>query len=102
MNKQETLTWQSGASDDIPAPPLVDLRDLVDRDQLFLRQYRKLGPVFRIPRPDKPPLTVLVGPEATGLDRDRKSTRLNSSHQIISYAVFCLKKKRIRTDTYTQ
>src|SRR5258708_11242822 len=27
--------------------------------------------------------------------RDRKSTRLNSSHQIISYAVFCLKKKRV-------
>src|SRR5258708_26213570 len=27
------------------------------------------------------------------LRRDRKSTRLNSSHQIISYAVFCLKKK---------
>src|SRR5258708_15410090 len=28
--------------------------------------------------------------------RDRKSTRLNSSHQIISYAVFCLKKKNNR------
>src|SRR5258708_18629120 len=28
--------------------------------------------------------------------RDRKSTRLNSSHQIISYAVFCLKKKKTR------
>src|SRR5258708_18770453 len=27
-------------------------------------------------------------------DTDRKSTRLNSSHQIISYAVFCLKKKK--------
>src|SRR5258708_15491009 len=27
---------------------------------------------------------------------DRKSTRLNSSHQIISYAVFCLKKKKIQ------
>src|SRR5258708_31491316 len=27
---------------------------------------------------------------------DRKSTRLNSSHQIISYAVFCLKKKKER------
>src|SRR5258708_23356019 len=27
--------------------------------------------------------------------RDRKSTRLNSSHQIISYAVFCLKKKKL-------
>src|SRR5258708_32045437 len=33
----------------------------------------------------------LVG---TGAVRDRKSTRLNSSHQIISYAVFCLKKKK--------
>src|SRR5947208_13049758 len=30
--------------------------------------------------------------QASGLDR--KSTRLNSSHQIISYAVFCLKKKK--------
>src|SRR5258708_14567834 len=35
---------------------------------------------------------------------DRKSTRLNSSHQIISYAVFCLKKKKIsntKTNKYT-
>src|SRR5947208_6062283 len=30
---------------------------------------------------------------SSALQRDRKSTRLNSSHQIISYAVFCLKKK---------
>src|SRR5256885_6457748 len=29
--------------------------------------------------------------------RDRKSTRLNSSHLVISYAVFCLKKKKKRT-----
>src|SRR5947207_3544086 len=33
--------------------------------------------------------------------RDRKSTRLNSSHTVISYAVFCLKKKKI-THTHTQ
>src|SRR2546427_3605742 len=33
---------------------------------------------------------------------DRKSTRLNSSHSQISYAVFCLKKKKIRTRTVTQ
>src|SRR3712207_8030457 len=33
------------------------------------------------------------------LQRDRKSTRLNSSHANISYAVFCLKKKRQRNDT---
>src|SRR5258708_21866916 len=33
---------------------------------------------------------------------DRKSTRLNSSHQIISYAVFCLKKKKkIKIDKIT-
>src|SRR5690554_7612610 len=31
---------------------------------------------------------------------DRKSTRLNSSHVRISYAVFCLKKKKNRHDTY--
>src|SRR5207244_13567357 len=31
----------------------------------------------------------------TGILTDRKSTRLNSSHQIISYAVFCLKKKNL-------
>src|SRR5207244_12043487 len=36
-----------------------------------------------------------MGPKGGGkqLGEDRKSTRLNSSHQIISYAVFCLKKK---------
>src|SRR5438477_5975645 len=34
---------------------------------------------------------------------DRKSTRLNSSHMSISYAVFCLKKKKkIKITTYTQ
>src|SRR5438105_7314833 len=31
---------------------------------------------------------------------DRKSTRLNSSHEWISYAVFCLKKKKKKTKTY--
>src|SRR5436190_11159288 len=39
----------------------------------------------------------LVVKEAIGLPRllqDRKSTRLNSSHTVISYAVFCLKKKK--------
>src|SRR2546430_3090338 len=35
-----------------------------------------------------------TGSDACGCSRDRKSTRLNSSHSQISYAVFCLKKKR--------
>src|SRR2546427_5793702 len=34
-------------------------------------------------------------------ERDRKSTRLNSSHSQISYAVFCLKKKKITPAHYT-
>src|SRR5258708_29182273 len=40
----------------------------------------------------------LIAPGNLVMDQqaDRKSTRLNSSHQIISYAVFCLKKKNYR------
>src|SRR5260221_800800 len=34
--------------------------------------------------------------------RDRKSTRLNSSHTVISYAVFCLKKKKKRRPSPTR
>src|SRR2546430_12061780 len=35
--------------------------------------------------------------ELRGVRIDRKSTRLNSSHSQISYAVFCLKKKKLKT-----
>src|SRR3989454_8757073 len=35
-----------------------------------------------------------LGPPPRCGDEDRKSTRLNSSHLVISYAVFCLKKKK--------
>src|SRR5690348_17615946 len=38
----------------------------------------------------------------TVLPEDRKSTRLNSSHPSISYAVFCLKKKKKETNTPRQ
>src|SRR2546426_6671631 len=41
-------------------------------------------------RPELPPMIKMVGDE---YEKDRKSTRLNSSHLVISYAVFCLKKK---------
>src|SRR3712207_8679841 len=51
--------------------------------------------------PTSPPRSLRVDGAALGLERsqleaqqrDRKSTRLNSSHANISYAVFCLKKK---------
>src|SRR5258708_21839262 len=38
--------------------------------------------------------------QAQQIRADRNSTRLNSSHQIISYAVFCLKKKKTNSSTY--
>src|SRR5258707_7789674 len=40
---------------------------------------------------------ALGRPRAQGAEQDRKSTRLNSSHANISYAVFCLKKKKKQT-----
>src|SRR5690349_23504213 len=43
------------------------------------------------------PAVVLLHPDRRRRRRDRKSTRLNSSHVEISYAVFCLKKKKTIT-----
>src|SRR5438309_5332100 len=44
---------------------------------------------------DEPSRSILYRSAASlAIDRDRKSTRLNSSHSSISYAVFCLKKKK--------
>src|SRR5947209_13732368 len=52
---------------------------------------RRLLPLRRRPILERP---LGVGGRLVLLERDRKSTRLNSSHANISYAVFCLKKKR--------
>src|SRR2546422_1890496 len=48
-----------------------------------------------------PTQRVQINNSAEGHDegRDRKSTRLNSSHGYISYAVFCLKKKKNKTES---
>src|SRR3712207_7056294 len=59
------------AIDEGPAEDLVDHRDAVDPTE---------EGSFQVP------------------GQDRKSTRLNSSHANISYAVFCLKKKKIKTN----
>src|SRR5437868_10477758 len=54
-------------------------------------------PAHADPLADQPAL----GMGAQGRDADRKSTRLNSSHVSISYAVFCLKKKKKLTHGIT-
>src|SRR5256885_11972100 len=60
-----------------------------------------------VARGDRPDGARALRSGAGRADGDRKSTRLNSSHLVISYAVFCLKKKKnntltaIRTTTYT-
>src|SRR2546426_6264441 len=46
-----------------------------------------------VPDPDKGP-GLEPKTHQGGISTDRKSTRLNSSHLVISYAVFCLKKKK--------
>src|SRR5947208_11892916 len=55
------------------------------------------GDVAARPRPAPRARRCRPGALPRTLRPDRKSTRLNSSHQIISYAVFCLKKKKKKT-----
>src|SRR5438132_10422156 len=68
-------------------PEVADRRVLVHRDHASL--------VFSRGREHE----GAVG-EAERMPQDRKSTRLNSSHTVISYAVFCLKKKKKRKIKY--
>src|SRR2546426_3961906 len=49
-------------------------------------------------RRDRIPSSFSPSPEILREHTDRKSTRLNSSHLVISYAVFCLKKKKKNID----
>src|SRR2546428_7100414 len=68
--------------------------ELGRRDELA--QSLTLGRARNLPRRHRDRLEPLGG-ECGPSVRDRKSTRLNSSHDQISYAVFCLKKKKIKS-----
>src|SRR5947209_15391272 len=59
------------------------------------RQGRRLSAAHRQGQRRRP--RQVSGADLAPPRRDRKSTRLNSSHANISYAVFCLKKKKITT-----
>src|SRR5207247_6105614 len=87
-----------GADRVLDEPRLVE-RVGVDRDLHVVLVRDRQRAVDRGGR--RPPVLMELEPDrsrgnllAEGLGRDRKSTRLNSSHEWISYAVFCLKKKK--------
>src|SRR5258708_16619636 len=75
-------------------------------DRIYLMVYiRSFDPDYRFARiPYRISCEVLqdlTTPDDINAEpdaEDRKSTRLNSSHQIISYAVFCLKKKKYQIE----
>src|SRR5207244_6478889 len=87
-NKQysDFLTWTKGKHTIVGGTNMRWLPTIHDRDDKVIGSVNSL-------------VAALDGdhnftiPTGNRLARDRKSTRLNSSHQIISYAVFCLKKK---------
>src|SRR5687768_18018787 len=60
--------------------------------------FRSVELAMAAARANEHPPIVLEG--ADQLAKDRKSTRLNSSHGYISYAVFCLKKKRYTAHSF--
>src|SRR5256885_13058174 len=55
--------------------------------------FRSIGAIVLLFLPRVPHLGTTVNGARLWVHIDRKSTRLNSSHLVISYAVFCLKKK---------
>src|SRR5206468_9630682 len=61
---------------------------------LLVRPDHRPGEVVPVLRDRQRGRPLLVANLVLALPRDRKSTRLNSSHDQISYAVFCLKKKK--------
>src|SRR3712207_7038350 len=69
----------------LPSPTLVVLRGLIFLNQRRLACQVRHGSEMNYAMPSR---------SSRGSTRDRKSTRLNSSHANISYAVFCLKKKK--------
>src|SRR3712207_7459001 len=71
--------------------------DSCDRPAMALQaqSFLQAPPLAPQPSPDGRRLLALPGVVAVAGALDRKSTRLNSSHANISYAVFCLKKQNL-------
>ena len=83
---------QQDLSSDVPQEDEVrKFQSMYDKAQAELNKVKPVAKLFQ----DNPELVDVVRNHLTGgRGQIRKSTRLNSSHTVISYAVFCLKKKR--------
>src|SRR3712207_6964074 len=84
-----TTLFRSGQGEDRPLAGKLGLDQ--DAGQLAAVEQHVVRPLERGPHAGL--LLDRVGDGQRGDNADRKSTRLNSSHANISYAVFCLKKK---------
>src|SRR5438105_9621853 len=103
------LTISSTCSFSRNAPPRTAIYPLSLHDALPIYWARALADEPGLSLPPREfarraaEMAARVGLKVESLDaaeiraRDRKSTRLNSSHEWISYAVFCLKKKKRKT-----
>src|SRR5205085_11380757 len=93
-------------------PATTEIYTLSLHDALPICHQRLFGDLARTPTPESKDRLEVVSPNpAADAERilrdfagfgetDRKSTRLNSSHSQISYAVFCLKKKNVPQATF--
>src|SRR2546427_10943025 len=78
----------------IRRPPRSTLFPYTTLFRSSLLSWRKLAGTFRALQRAATAALLAAVPNEVSHGSDRKSTRLNSSHSQISYAVFCLKKKR--------
>src|SRR2546422_4738373 len=100
---QYTLTWWKHTADTIPDLYFhLYLNAFKNLDSTFMREgsvSRRGGREGWFARPDADKWGWVDVDKIQIVGGDRKSTRLNSSHGYISYAVFCLKKKKtIKSD----
>src|SRR5947208_6990374 len=89
QTRRSPLKWLSAMGFHIVIVAALIIVPLYTTGTIHLNEYHEIS-VVAPPPPLAPPPAPAGG--------DRKSTRLNSSHQIISYAVFCLKKKHARDE----
>src|SRR3712207_8755241 len=81
---------------DVPRQRVRPLADVVHAQDLVVHDafdQIEQSPAGQYPAEQRPPGPGVAAPAG---ESDRKSTRLNSSHANISYAVFCLKKKKTK------